>query len=61
VIIEASHVAKRFGRFDAIEDLSMRVPEGSAFVLEMPNATHYIFQSNQREVLDAIETFVAGL
>ena len=30
-------------------------------VLEMQNATHYIFQSNQREVLDAIEKFVAEL
>ncbi len=28
-------------------------------VLEMQNATHYIFQSNQREVLAAIEKFVA--
>jgi len=27
-------------------------------VLEMQNATHYIFQSNQREVLEAIEKFV---
>ena len=30
-------------------------------VLEMQNATHYIFQSNQQEVLDAIEQFVGGL
>ncbi len=30
-------------------------------VLEMQNATHYIFQSNQQEVLEAIEKFVAGL
>ncbi len=30
-------------------------------VLEMQNATHYIFQSNQQEVLDAIEEFVGGL
>jgi len=28
-------------------------------VLEMQNATHYIFQSNQQEVLAAIEKFVA--
>ena len=27
----------------------------------MQNATHYIFQSNQEEVLEAIEKFVAGL
>jgi non-heme chloroperoxidase len=27
-------------------------------VLEMQNASHYIFQSNQREVLEAIEKFV---
>ena len=30
-------------------------------VLEMQNATHYIFQSNQQEVLEAIEKFVAEL
>ena len=30
-------------------------------VLEMQNATHYIFQSNQQEVLEAIEKFVASL
>jgi hypothetical protein len=30
-------------------------------VLEMQNATHYIFQSNQAEVLHAIGTFVEGL
>jgi non-heme chloroperoxidase len=29
-------------------------------VLEMRNAGHYIFQSNQQEVLDAIEKFAAG-
>ncbi|MEO8018350.1 MAG: alpha/beta hydrolase [Pseudomonadota bacterium] len=30
-------------------------------VLELQNATHYIFQSNQHEVLEAIEKFVDGL
>jgi len=30
-------------------------------VLEMQNASHYIFQSNQREVLEAIEKFAAEL
>ena len=39
MIIEANHVAKRFGRFDAIEDLSLRVPEGSVFALIGPNGT----------------------
>ena len=33
MIIETHHVAKRFGRFEAIEDLSLRVPEGSVFAL----------------------------
>jgi len=28
VIVETHHVAKRFGRFEAIEDLSLSVPEG---------------------------------
>ena len=26
-------------------------------VLELPNADHYLIQSNQQQVLDAIETF----
>jgi pimeloyl-ACP methyl ester carboxylesterase len=30
-------------------------------VLELQNASHYIFQSNQQEVLEAIEKFVAEL
>jgi pimeloyl-ACP methyl ester carboxylesterase len=30
-------------------------------VLEMQDAAHYIFQSNQRQVLDAIEKYIAGL
>jgi ABC-2 type transport system ATP-binding protein len=33
MIIETHHVGKRFGRFEAIEDLSLRVPEGSVFAL----------------------------
>jgi ABC-2 type transport system ATP-binding protein len=33
MIVEMQHVAKRFGRFDAIEDLSLGVPEGSVFAL----------------------------
>jgi ABC-2 type transport system ATP-binding protein len=37
MIIQAHHVAKRFGRFAAIEDLSLSVPEGSVFALIGPN------------------------
>jgi len=37
MIIETNHVAKRFGRFEAIEDLNLRVPEGSTFALIGPN------------------------
>ena len=33
MIVETHHVAKRFGRFDAIEDLNLAVPEGSVFAL----------------------------
>jgi len=39
VIIETHHVAKRFGRFEAIEDLSLSVPEGAVFALIGPNGT----------------------
>ena len=36
-IIETRRVAKRFGRFDAVEDLNLQVPEGSVFALIGPN------------------------
>jgi ABC-2 type transport system ATP-binding protein len=39
MIVEAHHVAKSFGRFEAIEDLSLSVPEGSVFALIGPNGT----------------------
>jgi ABC-2 type transport system ATP-binding protein len=39
VIVETRHVAKRFGRFEAIEDLSLRVPEGAVFALIGSNGT----------------------
>jgi len=39
VIIQTNHVAKRFGRFEVIEDLNLRVPEGSVFALIGPNGT----------------------
>ncbi|HYJ39638.1 MAG TPA: alpha/beta hydrolase [Steroidobacteraceae bacterium] len=44
---------------ESIELFRHNVIEGQ--VLEMQNASHYIIQSNQQEVLEAIETFVAGL
>jgi len=37
MIIETQHVAKHFGNLDAVEDLSLRVPEGSVFALIGPN------------------------
>jgi len=37
VIIETRGVAKRFGRFEAIENLSLGVPEGSVYALIGPN------------------------
>jgi ABC-2 type transport system ATP-binding protein len=37
MIIETSHAAKRFGRFEAVEDLNLRVPQGSVFALIGPN------------------------
>jgi ABC-2 type transport system ATP-binding protein len=37
VIVESHHVSKRFGRFEAIEELSLSVPEGSVFALIGPN------------------------
>jgi len=37
VIIETRQVAKRFGRFEAVENLTLQVPEGSVFALIGPN------------------------
>jgi ABC-type multidrug transport system ATPase subunit len=37
VIIEARHLSKKFGRFDAVENLNLQVPEGSVFALIGPN------------------------
>jgi ABC-2 type transport system ATP-binding protein len=39
MIIETRHVAKRFGRFEAVEDLNLQVPEGAVFALIGPNGT----------------------
>ena len=39
MIIETHHVAKRFGDFEAVEDLSLAVPEGSVFALIGANGT----------------------
>jgi ABC-2 type transport system ATP-binding protein len=39
MIIETHNVSKRFGRFEAIEDLSLSVPEGSVFALIGANGT----------------------
>jgi len=36
-VIETHRAAKRFGRFEAVEDLSLCVPEGSVFALIGPN------------------------
>lgn len=37
MIIETTALHKRFGKFEAIEDLGLRVPEGSVFALVGPN------------------------
>jgi ABC-2 type transport system ATP-binding protein len=37
MIIETKGVAKKFGRFEAIEDLNLQVPEGAVFALIGPN------------------------
>ena len=39
MIVETHHVSKRFGRFEAIEDLNLSVPEGSVFALIGANGT----------------------
>ena len=36
-VIETHRVAKRFGRFDAVEELDLQVPQGSVFALIGPN------------------------
>jgi ABC-2 type transport system ATP-binding protein len=37
MIIETVHAAKCFGRFEAVEDLNLSVPEGAVFALIGPN------------------------
>ena len=37
MIVETRNAAKRFGRFEAVEDLNLHVPEGSVFALIGPN------------------------
>src|SRR5690348_4283853 len=37
MIIETSQAAKRFGRYEAVEDLNLRVPEGAVFAMVGPN------------------------
>jgi ABC-2 type transport system ATP-binding protein len=37
MIIETQGLAKKFGRFEAVEDLDLRVPEGAVFALIGPN------------------------
>jgi ABC-2 type transport system ATP-binding protein len=37
MIIETSGLSKKFGRFEAIEDLNLRVPQGTVFALIGPN------------------------
>jgi pimeloyl-ACP methyl ester carboxylesterase len=46
-------------RRESMEQFRRGVASGQ--VLEMPNAHHYMIQSNQREVLEAIEKFAATL
>src|SRR5262245_46574980 len=37
MIIETQGLSKRYGRFEAVEDLNLRVSEGSVFALIGPN------------------------
>jgi ABC-2 type transport system ATP-binding protein len=37
MVVETEHLTKRFRRTDVVRDLSLRVPEGSAFALIGPN------------------------
>ena len=37
MIVETRGLTKKFGRFEAVEDLDLRVPEGSVFALIGPN------------------------
>jgi non-heme chloroperoxidase len=58
VVAERARISNARKR-ESIELFKVDVEKGQ--VVEMQNATHYIFQSNQQEVLDAIEQFVAGM
>ena len=57
-LAEHSRISDAMKR-ESIELFRRNVEQGQ--VLEMQNATHYIFQSNQREVLEAVEKFAGDL
>ena len=56
-VAERARIAGDIKR-SSIDLFRRNVEEGQ--VLEMQNAEHYLFQSNQKAVLDAIEKFAAG-
>jgi pimeloyl-ACP methyl ester carboxylesterase len=58
ILAERTRLSDAYKR-KSIELFRDNVEKGQ--VLEIRNATHYIFQSNPQEVLEAIEKFVAGL
>jgi pimeloyl-ACP methyl ester carboxylesterase len=58
ILAERSRITDAMKR-ENIELFRRHVANGR--VLEIQNARHYIIQSNQQEVLEAIEKFVAGL
>jgi non-heme chloroperoxidase len=57
-LAERSRITEAMKR-ESIDLFKRNVKNGQ--VLEMPNATHYLIQSNQREVFEAIEKFAAEL
>ena len=57
-LAERSRISDAMKR-ENIELFRRNVEKGQ--VLEMQNAAHYIIQSNQQEVLEAIEKFAAGM
>ena len=57
--VEEMYVHERRGKERAIQRFDTEIPDSRAIGLE--NADHWIFVSNEQEVLAAIEQFVDGL
>jgi non-heme chloroperoxidase len=58
---EAASISKTLVALTAKQEKAVRDAVPTAHVIELPNADHFVFLSNEAEVLREIDGFVAGL